>query len=163
MEFRTKRGRCVIDDESLRLESSFVGYLKRLKEGNLLIFGSVLLASIFVVGAFVLGDLRKFLVGVGIGVSIVVVSYAVNRLRGFTSDDKIDLDAIRRVKAVEGTKGLTRPRFVIEYEKGDKTKKRYVMMPSKWLSYGDDEFEKAKETFQELGVLAESETGTAKA
>ncbi|MDY7081404.1 MAG: hypothetical protein SXQ77_03115, partial [Halobacteria archaeon] len=97
--------------------------------------------------------------GVG-GVVSIVGWRAVNRLRGFTSDDEIRVDAIKRVKTLEGADGLRRPRFVIEYEKGDKTKKRYIRMPSRLLSFGEDEFEKAKKTFQELGMNLETEHQT---
>jgi len=35
------------------------------------------------------------------------------------------------------------------------TKRRYVTMPSLWLSYGDGEFRRAKETFRNADLVVE--------
>lgn len=86
------------------------------------------------------------------GLGLWGVGRLSNFVRGFTDDEEIPLDAISHVTAVPGTSGLTRPRFVVVYERGGTTKRRYVMMPSRWLSYGDNEFKRAKNAFRDAGV-----------
>jgi len=49
--------------------------------------------------------------------------------------------------------GRTRPRFVVTYEVGGETGRRYVVMPSLWLSYGEAAFRRANETFRNAGVV----------
>jgi hypothetical protein len=158
--FRTKRGTCRLGDRTLELESSLGMQLKRYREGNRLLFASLLSVLGAAVGlpvvALLAGDLR--LVGL-YGGAFLVVSLGArvsNAVRGFTSDDEIPLDAIRKVRAVRGTKGLTRPRFVVRYERDGEEKRRYVMMPSLWLSYGPAEFERARECFEVCDITVEA-------
>lgn len=157
--FRTKRGRCHLDGDRLRLESSLWGQLRRYWEGNRLLFGAYLVAlgavAGFVVTQALAGEYRRVLLWGGGVVAALGVGLAVNRLRGFTREEEIELDRILRVRAVEGRKGLTRPRFVVAYERDGQVRKRYVMMPSKWLSYGPGEFHRARETFEDAGIPVE--------
>jgi len=154
--FRTKRGRCHLDDGRLRLESSLRGQFRRYREGNRLLFYTAVagvLASIgFVVGKLLAGDLRTLLLVGVIAVLVAGIARASNYLRGFTTADDIPLAAIEYVRPVRGTKGLTRPRFVVAYTVDGDTRRRYVMMPSLWLSYGEAEFRRATETFRDAGL-----------
>jgi hypothetical protein len=50
-------------------------------------------------------------------VVVLALASAVNYWRGFTREDEIPLDERTHVTAVEGSKGLTRPRFVVTYER----------------------------------------------
>jgi hypothetical protein len=79
-----------------------------------------------------------------IGIGIIGVSYIINHFRGFSYDYVIPREKIQSFTAVEGSKGFTRPRFIVEFEKNGEVRKRYIMMPSKLLSYGEEEFEKAQ-------------------
>jgi len=157
--FRTKRGRCHLDGDTLCLESSLRGQWRRYREGGrlpaLLMAGAVLAPLVVVVSALVTGDTRTLLLFVGVAVGVVVLGRLSNALRGFTTAEEIPLDAISRVEAKRGTKGFTRPRFVVTYEAGGETKHRYVMMPSLWLSYGEEEFRRATETFRDAGIVVE--------
>ncbi|MFB6195320.1 MAG: hypothetical protein ABEI80_04050 [Haloplanus sp.] len=161
--FRTKRGWCRIDD-TLTLESSLRGQLRRYREGSRLLFWSYVGSLLFVVGfvavELLAGDLRTVLFATIAAVAVVAVSRGSNYIRGFTTDDEIPVAAITHVTAVEGTTGVTRPRFVVTYEDEGETRHRYVMMPSLWLSYGEDEFRRAKEAFRDAGIPVE-EDGTA--
>jgi len=157
--FRTKRGRCHLDGDTLRLESSLRGQWRRYREGGrlpaLLMAGAVLAPLVVVVSALVTGDTRTLLLFVGVVVGVVVLGRLSNHLRGFTAAEEIPVDAISRVETKRGTKGLTRPRFVVVYDADGETKRRYVMMPSLWLSYGEAEFRRAKETFRDAGIVVE--------
>ncbi|WP_435066443.1 hypothetical protein [Haloplanus sp. C73] len=158
--FRTKRGRCHLDGDALRLESSFRGQFRRYREGGLwptlLLCGSLLSAAVILVTQLLAGDWRPLLFGIGAFLALWVAGRVSNAVRGFTSTTEIPLDAIDHVTAVPGTSGLTRPRFVVAYDANGETKRRYVMMPSRWLSYGDTEFERAKETFRDAGIDVET-------
>lgn len=154
--FRTKRGWCHLDGDRLRLESSLRGQFRRYREGNRLLFYTAIagvLAGIgVVVDKLLAGDLRALLI-VGGGAALVAgVARVSNYFRGFTTADEISLAAIEYVRPVRGTKGLTRPRFVVGYAVGGDTRRRYVMMPSLWLSYGDTEFRRATEMFRDAGL-----------
>lgn len=156
--FRTKRGHCIIRDGNLELESSIVGYLRHLRNGNRLLFWGYVLAPISVASLVIIqlvsGDISPLtlLLAAAVFLAVLLILRLINQLRGFNNDKKIPIKNINRVVAVGGTKGLTRPRFIVEYENESGTGKRYIMMPSKWLSYGENEFMKAKRVFQELGV-----------
>jgi hypothetical protein len=154
--FRTKRGRCHLDDDMLRLESSFRGQLRRYREGNRLFFWAYVAAMLTMVGVLVgqllAGETRTLLLTGGAIAGIVLLARVTNRLRGFTADEEIPIDVISHVTAVRGTKRLTRPRFVVAYDADGERKRRYVMMPSLWLSYGEAEFRRATATFREAGI-----------
>ncbi|WP_251343880.1 hypothetical protein [Haloplanus halophilus] len=154
--FRTKRGRCHLDGEALRIDSSLRGQLRRYREGSRLLFlsylGLLAVAAGFVLANLLAGDVRTLLLAGGAAAAVVGVARLSNRLRGFGTPDEIPLDAVERVTAVRGRKGLTRPRFVVTYAVDGETRKRYVMMPSLWLSYGEDEFRRATTLFADAGI-----------
>lgn len=154
--FRTKRGRCHLDDGVLRLDSSLRGQLRRYREGSrLFVWAYVfsLLAGVgFVVGELLAGETHRLLLVGGAVAAVVIVSRVGNRLRGFTDAEEIPVERITHVTAERGTKGLTRPRFVVTYGTDGTTNRRYVMMPSLWLSYGEAEFRRAKEAFRNVGI-----------
>jgi hypothetical protein len=157
--FRTKRGRCHLDDDTLRLESSLRGQLRRYREGGRLFFwayvGAVSTMVGVLVGQFLAGETRTLLL-TGFAISgVILLTRVTNRLRGFTAAEAIPVDAIDHVTAKRGTNGLTRPRFVVVYDAGGETKRRSVMMPSLWLSYGEEEFQRAIATFLDAGVEVE--------
>ncbi|WP_276300651.1 hypothetical protein [Halorussus lipolyticus] len=155
--FRTKRGRCVLTDDELRIESGLVSHARRYWEGNRLllvaylgVYGVLLGASASILAD---GDSWDALgVGVGAVAVLLVVGRVLNRRRDVTGDDRIAFHDVERVEAIEGDDWLTRPRFVVHYWRGDGVKRRHVMMPSGLLSYGDSEFERAKELLRERGL-----------
>ncbi|MFB6114813.1 MAG: hypothetical protein ABEK04_00865 [Candidatus Nanohalobium sp.] len=153
--FRTKRGRCILDEDKMYLTSSFKGHMKRLWEGNkVLLFGFSAL-YIWIGYAVVFGLDAAVLAGAGLGLVLVAISYITNHFRNFSSDSIIEKDNINSIKASKGSKTLTRPRFVVKFDKNGEEKNRYIMMPSLWLSYGSEEFEKAKEIFRDEGLELE--------
>jgi hypothetical protein len=157
--FRTKRGRCHVDDGRLRLDSSLRGQLRRYREGGRRFLwgyvGALLAGFGFLLVELAAGDSRTVLLVCGTAVAVVVVARVVNARRGFTTTDEIPLDAIDHVRPVRGTRGLTRPRFVVGYERDGEQRRRYVMMPSLWLPYGAETFRRAKETFRDAGLAVE--------
>jgi hypothetical protein len=158
--FRTKRGRCHVEGDRLALESSIRGQFQRYREGGRLLFWSYVVLTVTAVAypvyMLAVGEARTVLLWGGAVGGLLMLGYAVNYWRGFTRADEIPLEAITHVTAVTGTRGLTRPRFVVTYRRDGETHHRYVMMPSPFLSYGDAEFERAKETFREAGVHVET-------
>lgn len=157
--FRTKRGRCVLTDEELRIETGVLAQARRYWEGNRLLLATYLAvyALLVVAAAEVVrtGDWRAVGFGAIAVVALVVAGRALNRQRGVTGDDRIPLHDIERVEAVAGDDWLTRPRFVVSYWRGNAIAHRYVMMPSGLLSYGQREFEQATELFREYGIPVE--------
>ncbi|MFB6241596.1 MAG: hypothetical protein ABEJ36_02225 [Candidatus Nanosalina sp.] len=156
--FRTKRGRCILDSENLYLSSSWTGQLKRYWEGGG--FGKFMLVSLAMLPVIILSNflmvdeysvLSGLGIGLGLGLGIMAFAYIVNYFRGFSTDRVIHRDGIEEFKAVEGSKGVTRPRFIVKFEKGGETRNRYIMMPSKILSYGEEEFGEAKEKLRDEG------------
>ncbi|MFB6213037.1 MAG: hypothetical protein ABEJ07_00510 [Candidatus Nanohaloarchaea archaeon] len=157
--FRTKRGRCIIDGDDLYLSSSMAGLFRRFWEGGRL--GRLLAVSYLVFFAWffykLLFDLgTPFKVGIALGAALLALSYVTNSLRGFSRQRVIPLDSVKEVSFTEGRPGLTRPRFIVEFEKeGGEQKKRYIMMPSLWLDYSEEEVGKAKMMFEDKGLRAE--------
>ena len=148
--FRTKRGRCILDSEAgeLRLTSSWRGFFKRYYEGNKLVLGAALL---FVFGYLPITLLsagrRTLLVMVGLLLVLIVGGQLSNYVRGFTSARRISSDSVVAIEPIEGW-AATRPRFVVSYAEAGAVKKRYVMLPSRYLSYTSEEFETAKSLFR---------------
>jgi hypothetical protein len=156
--FRTKRGRCILDDERLYLSSSWAGQMRRYQEGGF--FGKIMLVSLAALPVIILFNLimvdgtevlEGFGIGLGLGLGGILLAYLINYFRGFATDRVIQRDAIESFKAVEGSKGVSRPRFILKFEKNGEKRNRYIMMPSKFLSYGEEEFEEAKDKLREEG------------
>lgn len=153
-DFRTNRGRCIIDERNVHLTSSIEGQFRRYLEGGP--FGYFLVATYFALIVLLgfqvyMGNSGPVMLGFGIGITIILISRIVNFQRGFVRDRKISKQYVESVSLNEGKKGFTNPRFVIEFEKEGELKKRYVMMPSKIFRYTDEEIEKAKEIFKDEG------------
>lgn len=157
--FRTKRGRCHLDGDTLCLESSLRGQFRRLREGSRVLFWTYVLALLsaagFLVSAGLAGEYWHLGLSVGGALLVIALGYGRNALRGFTRDAEIPLEDVVCVTATAGTKGLTRPRFVVHYERDGERRKRYVTMPSLWLDYGEAEFERAKACFRAQGLTVE--------
>ncbi|UPV73642.1 hypothetical protein M0R89_13975 [Halorussus limi] len=158
--FRTKRGRCVLTDDELRVESGLYLQAKRYWEGNrpllavyLGLYAALLVASARVASS---GEWRALVVGAIAVVTLLVAGRAANRRRGVGSADRIPLYDVESVTAVAGDDWLTRPRLVVRYWRDGGVKRRRVMMPSGLLSYGESEFERAKRTFRERGIPVET-------
>lgn len=156
--FRTKRGRCVFDEQvgELRLHGSWRGYLRNVYAGSTWRFLAMLLLPVFTLvnlyAASRSGLAREFVLGVALVVGIAAVYSVVRFARGFGDDESIPLGAIH---FVEGDGRRTHPQFVVYYgEDGEETTCR-VTLPSKRLSYTMDEFEEAWRTFERYGVPVE--------
>jgi len=158
--FRTKRGRCVLTDEELRVESGLYLQARRYWEGNKVLLGGYLglygALAVAAVRTLRAGDWRAVAVGALAVTTLLVAGRAVNRRHGVGSADRIPLYDVESVAAVEGDDWLTRPRFVVRYWRNGGVKERYVMMPSGLLSYADEEFERAKSAFRERGIPVET-------
>jgi hypothetical protein len=156
--FRTNRGRAIFDEEKLYISSSWTGLLKRYYEGGFfgkLTLSSLTLLPIIYLFNFLMIRSTSFLEGVAIGTVIgavlIALYYTVNYFRGFSYKSVISKDSIKGFKVIEGSTGLTQPRFIIKFEKSNEIKNRYIIMPSMLLSYGESEFEKAKKLIKEEG------------
>lgn len=160
--FAVKSGSCRFEDGALLFDTSRLGYIRNLYEGywreggwyRLLFLGYVL-APVFGLVSLALGYDETGPVAWYVLAAVVVALlgvWAYQRFgRGFTSVDRIPLDAIESVEAVEGTRGLTRPRLVVTYCEGDERRRRYVLLPSTYLPDGEDAFERACAAFRERG------------
>jgi hypothetical protein len=150
----------VLADNELRIESGLVSHVRRYWEGNrlllaayLTVYAALLGASASVVGQ---GNWGALAVGVGAVAALLLAGRVLNRRHDVTGENRIPLHDVERVEAVEGNDWLTRPRFVVHYWHGGGLKRRYVMMPSGLLSYGDSEFERAKDVLRERGLSVET-------
>jgi len=150
----------VLADDELRIESGVVSHVRRYWEGNrlllaayLAVYAGLLAASAAVVGR---GNWDALMVGLGAVAALLVAGRVLNRRHDVTDEDRIALHDVERVEAVKGNDWLTRPRFVVHYWRGNGLKRRHVMMPSGLLSYGDSEFERAKDLLCERGLSVET-------
>ncbi|EMA38087.1 hypothetical protein [Halococcus hamelinensis] len=147
--FRTKRGRCVLDNEAgeLRLTSSWRGQFRRYYEGNTLVFVGMVLVLGYLPVVLISLERRTLLVGLGLLLVLLVGGRLSNYVRGFTSAHRIPLDSVVAIEPIEGSP-VTRPRFVVSYSEAGTVKRRYVMLPSRYLSYTGEEFGEAKSLFR---------------
>jgi len=150
----------VLTDDELRIKSGLVSHARRYWEGNRLLLVAYLgvYAALLGASASILADGDSWdalAVGVGAVAVVVMVGRVLNRRRDVTGDDRIAFLDVERVEAVEGDDWLTRPRLVVHFWRGDGMKHRHVLMPSGLLSYGDSEFERAKDLLRERGLSVE--------
>lgn len=157
--FRTRGGQCKITEDTIQIDNSYVGRIKRhYDENRLLSLLWVISIPLWALYLFMMDDWEMLALGLGISLAVagayLTFGYLYNYVRDFTYDDQIQRDAIETVKPVEGTKWISRPRFIVKYEQEGERKNRYIQMPSKF-GYGDEEFEKAKELFRSQGIPLE--------
>ena len=158
--FRTRRGRCVLTDDELRIEAGLVSHARRYWEGNrprlaayLAVYAALVVAAARVLGR---GDWDALAFGVVAVAAVVVAGRRLNARRGVTGDDRIPLHDIEGVEAHEGEGWLSPPRLVVRYWRGGGVKRRYVLMPSRALSYSATEFETARRLLRERGIPVET-------
>jgi hypothetical protein len=158
--FRTRGGQCRITDDAIHIDGSYVGRIKRHYDENKLLTLLWLISPLYVVYFLIQVDRDVYVLSLGLGIGLAVggtylaFGYVYNYVRDFTYDDRIQRDAIETIKPVSGTKGISRPRFIVKYERDGERKNRYIQMSSKF-GYGDEEFEKAKDLFQSVGLPLE--------
>lgn len=151
--FRTKRGRCIVDDDAgeLRITGSWLGFFERYYEGSKLMF-AVLVGWFCYVAYWVVTTeqfyRRAFFVGV---VALVIGGYAVDYARGYTRTNRVPLDSVMAAIPVEGGP-LTVPRIVVIYEGEGGIRRRRITLPSSLLSYTEDELERARRLFRDRGI-----------
>jgi hypothetical protein len=168
-QFETKRGECRIEDGTLVLDESIVRYLRNLYDGywkadswwRKAVFVSYLFAPVFGLGGLVdliISPNKTVVLGVAVLIVVFLAIVVYQRVvRGFTRVTHIPLDSITAVTAESGTKGLTRPRFIVTYQKNGSQRRRYIMMPSRVLPHGDSTFERARAIIRDTG-LADKQT-----
>ncbi|NHN58403.1 MULTISPECIES: hypothetical protein [Halorussus] len=157
--FRTRRGRCVLTDDELRIESGLASHVLRYWEGNRLLLAAYLAvyAALTVAAGRVLarGDWDALAFGVVAVAAAVVAGRRFSARRDVTRDSRIPLYDVEAVEAYAGEARFSPPRFVVRYWRGGDVKRRYVLMPSRTLSYADAEFEAATRLLRERGVPVE--------
>lgn len=164
--FRTKRGRCVVDDTYLHVEESYWGYYRNLYDdywaggwfGKVVVVGTAfvplyglwaayrLLSEPFGTPALVLG---------GLVAAFFAFSAYRRVVRGYTSASRIPLRDVRAVRTNRGSKGLTRPRFLVEYDADGATRRRYLMLASLHTPDGEERFEEARRALDAAGLPVE--------
>lgn len=157
--FRTRRGRCVLTDDELRIESGLASHVRRYWEGNrpLLAVYLAVYAALAVAAGRVLarGDWDALAFGVVAVAAAVVAGRRFSARRDVTRDSRIPLYDVEAVEAHAGEARFSPPRFVVRYWRGGDVKRRYVLMPSRTLSYADSEFEAATRLLRERGIPVE--------
>ncbi|WP_435179041.1 hypothetical protein [Halorussus sp. AFM4] len=158
--FRTRRGRCVLTDGELRVESGPVGHGRRYWEGNRPLLAAYLaLYAALAVGAgrvLARGDWDALAFGAVAVAAVLIAGRRFKDRRGITRENRIPLYDVEAVEAYPGERRFSPPRLVVRYRRGGTVKRRYVLMPSRALSYADREFEAATRLLRERGVPVET-------
>ncbi|WP_363463765.1 hypothetical protein [Halogeometricum borinquense] len=161
--FRTKRGRCLVDDTYLHVEESFVGTYRNMYDYwssgwvGRFVFLAAMFAPLYGLGTALwvtredpLGTPALiFLSAIGV---FVIISAFRRIVQGYTSASRIPLADVRTVTSNRGTKGLTSPRLLVEYDADGATRKRVLMLPSLYTSDGEERFEEAQRTLSAAGL-----------
>lgn len=155
--YRTKRGDVVFGAEKILFEESYLQYFRNLyrdlwENGGFRqkgFFATAIFAYAYTFAVFTSFffsasfSIRLNVAGGIIGIMLVV--WLVQKLRGFTTEQFIDLEDIEKVSFVEGQKWVASSRFVVSYGDG---KKRYVTMPSSIISGVEQNIEEVREEFE---------------
>lgn len=164
--FETKRGECRIEDDRLVLDESAVGYLRNLHAGywqadewwRKAIFAGFVLAlpvGVASVATSISGgefDAMAAAIGGGAVLAVFGVITMYQRVvRGFTSRSTIPVETIEAVSFTRGTKGATRPRFVVTFDDGGDRRQRYVLLPSQYMPQTERVIAEAKAAFRAQG------------
>lgn len=163
--FRTKTGRCLVADGTVRFDADSAGWLGTLREAltsdDIPVWRRVAVVLFYVafVAAvvFAVRILPAWVSGVFIGLllAIYVGSWYGDRKRKRDDDLEIPIEDVVGVDPHPGFPPLTRARFVIRYRAEGGVKHRYVQCPSR--IYGFQSFQRGLEIFERHGVLANEE------
>lgn len=163
--FNTNRGYVRVTDDALVFEESTTRRVRLLFEsywqnGNTVqkgTFVAIVFAPVYAFG-LLLWQVQSGAVEnsyVGVLLLFVLVGIACLKLvdyaRGFRSPDRIPLEDIETVSATRGSKGLTRPRLVITYTRGQQSYRRRVNLPSLYTPDAADQFERSLRFFEQRG------------
>lgn len=154
--FKTKKGRCIVTDDAVRLESPFLARFKRTYEGSKLLFIGVMLLFGYMIVSLVTD---RFIFWRPIAVWAIIIAAIIGVLKRIviyfldqTLDDRIPLQRVTRITLNEVR---NRPVFFIHYEKDGSAVYRPIPLPSSRYEYTKQEVETAKEIFARHGFPVE--------
>lgn len=149
--FKTKKGRCIVTDEEIRLESPFLARFKRTYEGSKLLFAGVVLVIGYLVVSLIFDQFifqrAPMVWAIGIATIVIVLKLLYVYASNQTLDNQIPLDKVKHIKLIQ----RRRPIFIVNYEKNDSEVYRAIPLPSARYSYTEQELEKAKRLFKRHG------------
>jgi hypothetical protein len=162
--FRTKTGRCVVEEGRIRIEDDDRGWVATLRDAvtseavpawrrlAVVLFYVTLLTGVVLAGRL----LPPWLSGAVVGLLLAAVAWSVYQGRnGAQRSVTIPLSKVERVDPHYGIPLVTRPRFVVRYRSEGGVKHRYLFCPSRL--YGFDSYQRGKDLFEEHGVLGGDE------
>lgn len=153
--FKTKEGRCIVTDDTIRLESSFLAPFKRTYEGSKLLFTGVILLFGYAIVSLVVDQFifwRPVAVwGIILGVVAIVLRHLYIVFSDRALDDRIPLQIVTRITLDE----RSRPVFCVHYEKDESEVYRVIPLPSSRYDYTEREVAIAKKTFARHGFPVE--------
>lgn len=162
--YRTKRGETVFGEEKVLMEESILGYFENLYQGfwkegdnnDKIYFGSVIalivFAAVTVFNALYWGVRTTGAILILNIAGIWALIWFLQRLRGFSKEKRIFYDQINEVKAIEGTRWFTCPRFIIKYDSDDKKKSRYLVLPTLFMEGVEESFESIIDEFESRDI-----------
>ncbi|WP_049943324.1 hypothetical protein [Halolamina sp.] len=165
--FRTATGRCLIDDETLRIERADRGWLANprdaLTSDEVPPWRKAAVIGVFVAVLTGLGLLVRvappWLAGAVVGLLLAAVGWSAYAGRKPEGSITIPLDRVVDVEAHSGIPLVTRPRFVVRYRAEGGVKHRYLLCPSR--IYGFGAYASGIALFDRRGMLAAEKEGTA--
>jgi hypothetical protein len=150
-------GHCTLTDEKLRIDKSARGTIQRIYEGSKLFFFAATLVILWLIASIVL-DTGVFareiaLVVLGIGVLLGGALGVIWLLGAATSDlSRDNVIQVRSIESIDCSKKGIFPKMVVNYQKKGANVEHLIQFPYMWFSYTDDEFEKAKDLFEQEGI-----------
>ena len=156
--FWTKGERVRVTDDGILVETGPLTQARRYWRGSKLLFvfayavGPALIVLLGV-GFLRRGEWTALLVGAGFAVAGYVVLRGYYRFyRGFSTDDRIALEAVARVVVDEE---WGNPRLVVEYRTDDGRRRRRLLMASSRFADGVAELETAVAVLRSHGIPVE--------
>lgn len=154
--FKTRTGFCHVTPEQIILtRDGIIGNISRVTVGSkatriLIVYGLVTLGVIyFAHGSFIRGDMAT---GLFFGLIGLYLIYGILKSRNNSAKPIIDRKDIKKVTYHSGISGLTRPRFVVEFNDNGQMKKRFIILHGTLIG-GQREADKAVQVMRDEELL----------
>lgn len=156
LKFKTKTGYChILPDKIVLTRTENLGNISELIVGNsivkiLTIYGLISISMIYLsVTNYQNG---KLVLSIICGLMAIYVIYGIIRSFNYSAEPIIERDKIKNIEFKNGTRGISRAYFKINFEINEKLKTRLILLPGS-LNTGQKETAIALQIMIEAGLL----------
>ena len=150
--FETARGRCRVEDGTIRIRTGMITAIRRMMTRSTLRFFAIL--GVLIVGSTLYWWLTSDVVGIsilalGLILALMLLAKLQFRFTRLSNASEIPVPSVKKVVYVDG-KALSTPRYLVYFETGDAVSVRVLSMGALGTTIGD--IEGAKSAFERAGL-----------